>query len=329
MYESAPQDTVPEMPAEEVDDYFHYFIEKGHKRIRATCIHCGLSRIKSIPRQRQHLLECPGALPSEPEPTAAASVNTSSTQSVDDASSLFTSRGISLRFDTQLVSNPNTREDRGVGMEASSHGAPVHYSQTPVPSGGNHPLSTFLQSPGFDISSVSSPAPSSQNGPIVSQQYGWMSNHNSVPAEVFLQHSRSAKSVKIEPGIGQKGMFSSLESARIHQASNNDAPMASIEIVAEEDDDDDDSAMSISSESEDDESRSDSDADSDADSDEASGEDDGSEYVPCFCPKSTLTMIGRMRDLCQSTKENTNSPSTTMRRLTMIPIRLATWQQMA
>jgi hypothetical protein len=277
MHESAPPDKVPkmaaEMPAEKVDDYFHYFIEKGHKRIKAMCIHCGLSRIKSIPRQRQHLLECPGVPPSEPRPTAAASANASSTPNVDDASSLFTSRGTSLRFDTSVVASPNTREEHGVGMEASSHGAPVQYSQTQVPSGGNHPLSTLLQSPGFDISSVSSPAPTSRGGPIVSQQYSWMSNHSSVPAEAFLQHSRGTESVKIEPDIGQQGIFSSLESARNHQASNNGTPMASIEIGAEEDEDDDDSAMSLSSESEDDESRS----DSDADLDQVSGEDDSSE----------------------------------------------------
>lgn len=262
------QNAAPAMPADEVHSFFHYFLEKkGDKCIRAQCIRCGLTRIKSFQRQRQHLLECTSVLPSEleHEPLPAATKGASSTQN-SDASSLLIARGTPLRFDASVVPIPNGREGYHPGAEGKSHYVPHQSSQTPIPAGGNHPLSSLFQSPSYGFSTLPFPGSFSQNLAVTSHQYTWMSNHRSVPTEAFLQQFQGTQSVKTEPDTGQQGVLSSLGSDRNLQASKNEVPVASIEI----EDDYDDSAMSMSSESEDNETRS----DLEADSDEASGEVD-------------------------------------------------------
>jgi hypothetical protein len=245
--------------------YIYYMADHQDKNLTAQCIHCGQRKVKNVTRQRQHVLhECPvlhpaqddaasaqedgqqqtppdgppdevvDSLPLKQVPASSHAAGTPQSTPMNDAS---------LPKTSSNTNGYRTPQDR-VGA-ASRHRMSVQFRRPEMPSGANHPLSTYYRPPVSqdDSRTPEPPEPSAQHMSLLavgSRARPWMLHHEARAADAFPQLSIGVSVVKIESESSDHSLCAPFEPARILQSSRTATPLTSIEAEYDDEDSDED-----------------------------------------------------------------------------------------
>ena len=267
--------------------YIYFMADRQDKNLTSQCIHCGQRKVKNVTRQRQHILrECPvlhpvakSDLPCQqsghlqqhhtmpayrapnivPQGRAQNIQEPALSQSGGPCQPVPKNGSASLNSCSGFNAN-NFSTNQGRSDTTYQNSAPATLAR--IPSGANHPLSTYYQPPAsqYDSQMTGQSARSEIPSSFDFQAAPWMVHHRARDIDTFPLLSTNSSVIKIESESHDETRFPPFEPQHHIHSSRTPKPPMSVETKIAYDEED----------SEQDQTSDDSDSGSDEGSDDDS-----------------------------------------------------------
>jgi hypothetical protein len=233
--------------------------------LTAQCIHCGQRTRKNVTRQRRHILRgCPVLHPVQndapslqrrdqrqrtptlvPDVITDTMVRTAMQNTPVSASSSVAEPSPPTLVLASSLSERSSNSYRSPQDQLRVGSTPEMPSQPPypnIPSGGNHPLSTYHRPSVayLDSRTPDSPASSMTLLAVGSRPRPWMLHHEARAANDFPQPSITPFVIKIESETQDQSLRTPSEPTFNNQSTPNATPLTSIEAEYDDEDSDED-----------------------------------------------------------------------------------------
>jgi hypothetical protein len=246
--------------------YIYFMADRQDKNLTSQCIHCGQRKVKNVTRQRQHILrECPvlhpvakGDMPYQegghpqqnhvvPAYRAPNILPPGETQNIQEEPTSSRTGGLyqpapkngSTSLNSWSDFNAN-RLSAGQGRTDTTYQNSIPITGAKIPSGANHPLSTYYQPPVSQYGGLTPDQSEQSKTPSSVEFYAapWMVHHRARDIDTFPLSSTSSSVIKVESESHDEARFPPLEPEHHTQSSRTPIPLTSIEAEVAYDEDD-------------------------------------------------------------------------------------------